>query len=786
MRFGKQCLLSLFLTVGLFAFAGEDFILLEMENFTKATSDHEDFAKVRDYRQASGRKILLRIFNEGTIQYDFSVPRDAKYVGWIRYARKTEKRVKVALDGGDVFSVKAPPSGTDERGNEKWGWLKLFEAPLTKGGHTIVLYPSPWKIDCVAISSNPDFTPPEINSLHSVSEKDLEILNAEIIPVVPDFLQALPEYELPEWFDGSRVQLHTRLGLRGRRFNEDTFYNAAKYFKQMGVKVFSRHIVTGGEGAWWPSAVGAVHDLAKDRNIAKEIIDDTHKHGLKVIVYYRHVEDDWAAENHPEWRCVDWNGKPIMASRGINMCMNSPYADYVLRRQLELVDLGADGFFYDHVHMPREACWCRYCRDAYKKLTGLDYPKDDNPDDPFWHKLKEFNNYTIAKTFSEWREALHERRADVVMVVGSNLWPCLSDKHMDHRAFRIMDCHKTEFNKGTVYRSPKALWPFPSNMRPMDLDVRLGYGFDVSRDASDGRPAHVWAHRIQYESHALAASAGMVAHGCVANLDVRETEIPDMNFKSSFEMGDRVSPYLKGTKPLRWAAVLHSEYARDRLGLDGYKVWKDNLYPLYGAYHVLLRDRVPVGFLTDSQLEQERLDRVRVIFVPDYKRLSDAMKESLGKFEKRGGTVVANRPEWEWHTEAGWPRATKQFREALAEAYRTVPVRAAGGNEKMHLQAYRSKDGKRLTVCVANDFSWVQVGGQGEEGYVEGDTVDSVREKPGTCDDVVLTLRTNEGRPPRKIFDVLHGRNLRPGTDGDSVIVKLPPFEYLAVLSVEF
>ncbi len=783
LRFARLLLALVF--VGFAALASDDVVVIEMEDFSEARSEHKDFAKTRRQGDASGQQILYRIFNDGTLHYSFSVPKDGDYSGWIRYTRKVEKQVRFTLDGGDFIGVKCAAIAQGEQKREEWGWLKLFEKPLSEGGHSIVLSNSPWKIDCIVLSAEADFTPSEVHSIHKATEEDLRVMGTAIVPIVPDYLKDLPEYRLPEWFDAHRVQLHTRLGMGHARKNEEVFYNAAKYFKEMGVTVFSRHIVTGGEGAWWPSSVGEIHELAGERNIAKEIIEDAHRHGTKIIVYNRHVEDDWAAEKHPDWRCVDWNGKPIMASRGVNMCMNSPYADYVLKRQLELVDLGADGFFYDHVHMPREGCWCQYCRKKFKAETGFEHPDKEDALDPLWHKLKEFNNNTIARTFVKWRRALHKRRADVVMVIGSNLWPCLSDKHMDHRAFRIMDSHKTEFNKGLVYRSPRALWPFPATMRPMDEDVRLGYGFDVSRDASDGRPAHIWAHRVKYESHALAATAGMVAHGCIANLDVRESEIPDMNFKTSFEMGDRVSPFLAGKMPLRWAAVLHSEYARDLQGLDAHKVWSSILYPMYGAYHVLLRDHVPVGFLTDSQLEQNRLEGIEVIFVPDHEHLTGRMKMALDKFEKRGGTVVKNRPGWEWHTESGWQDAVAGFREALSEAYKSVPVRASGGNEKMHLQAYWSPGMKSLTVCMANDFSWVEVGGKGEEGYVEGDTDDSVREKPAPCDDVVLTLDLGAGTSQPKVLDVLNNQELQPAVANESLTFQVPAFEYLAVISVE-
>jgi hypothetical protein len=286
----------------------------------------------------------------------------------------------------------------------------------------------------------------------------------------------------------------------------------------------------------------------------------------------------------------------------------------------------------------------------------------------------------------------------------------------------------------------------------------------------------VWAHRIQYESHALAATAGIVAHGCIANLDVQEKNIPDMNFKSSFEMGDRVSPYLADTKPLRHVAILHSEYARDRLGLDSYKVWKTLLYPIYGAYHTLIRDRIPCGFIFDSQLEQKKFDGIKTLFVPEIENLSGPMKAALVEFKKGGGTVIENNPEWEWHTEEGWSAAMAGFRKAIASEQ--VPAQAIGGNNKMQMQAYFSKDWKKLTVCLANDFSWAQVGGMGEEGYVEGDSKKSLLEKPPACSGVILKL----DRKPERVFEANTGKELR-WSDGQ---VKLPAFEYLAVVVAEY
>ncbi len=767
-----------------FLFAGEDpgvsdRILIEAENFTEARTESDDFARPQRYPDASGRAILLRIFNEGTLHYRFKVETSGAYSGWVRYTRKQDKKV-VSEVNGKTYNEKTPATNDKNDQGDVWRWGRLFRAKLQQGENDLVVHPSPWKIDCFVITADKNYIPTDAVELAArkriLSDEDKGIMGMQVAPLVPDFLQDFPDYELPEWFDAHRVQLHTRLAPSFLRRDPERFLEPGKWFKEMGVKVFSRHIVSGDEGAWWPSQHGAIDDMAVERNVAQQVIEDAHENGLRIIAYYRHIEDGWAAENHPEWRCVGPTGKPIPGTRGINMCMNSPYADFVLARQLELVELGTDGFYYDSVHMPRNGCWCEFCREKFTTLTGLTHPSKLDMDDPVWHKLKEFNNYTIAQTFATWRKALHARNPNLVMVVGSNLWPCLSDKHMDHRVFQILDCHKTEFNKGNVYRSPSALWSFPSDFRPMELDVRLGWGFDVARDATDGRPAHVWAHRIQSESHMLAATAGMVGHGCIANLDVRESRIPDDNFKSCFAMGERVSPFLKGTKPVRQVAILHSEQARDRDGLDYRKVWKDSLYPMYGAYHVLLRERIPCGFIFDSQLLQGKFEGIHSIFVPNFEDLPDAQKAALDAFKATGGDVVLNNPEWEWHTHSGWQSAVKQFRAELKDL--DVGIQANGGIEKMHLQAFSSKDGKQLSICLMNDFSWVQVGGKGEEGFVEGDDPHSLANRPEPCEGVRLILK----RKPRRVFEANSGQELVWTPDG----IKVPGFQNLAVIVAQY
>ena len=56
-------------------------------------------------------------------------------------------------------------------------------------------------------------------------------------------------YKLPAWYDGARVQLHTRLSLNWHDRHPDTFFGANDAFASMGARVFTRHIKSANEGA---------------------------------------------------------------------------------------------------------------------------------------------------------------------------------------------------------------------------------------------------------------------------------------------------------------------------------------------------------------------------------------------------------------------------------------------------------------------------------------------------------------------------------------------------------
>jgi len=581
-------------------------------------------------------------------------------------------------------------------------------------------------------------------------------------------------YELPEWFDSVRVQAHTRLS--PKFFKKTIFFEAAKGFKEMGVKVFIRHIKTADEGAWWPSKIGAVLPEVKKRNIAKEIIDNAHALNLRIIVYHRHMEDKFIAEKHPDWVCVNWNGDRLRGPRGNYLCFNSPYAEFFLDRASELARMGADGFYFDHVHMPPTGCWCSFCKDKFKEEMGIPYPKKFDLSDSIWHRLIDFNNRTVERTFSRWRTALHDINPELVLIVSSYSWPSLTDRHLSNRLLRISDSVKSEFRK-PVWKSKYTVFDWSGkHVKGRKPDVMMGLGYSLMRDAADGRPAHIWMVGLRDERSILYATAGVLTHGCIANLDVNERTIPNPIFRAAFKLGEKVSPYFAGTKPFRWALIHYSEYARDRYANLPEMAVTKIIAPFYFTYFAFLRMHLPVGFVTDSQLEEGIGNNHKILLTSSAKVLNPAMRSAVEVFRKRGGIVVDQQKLWAGHDLVrSMPNVKKAVRTQLRDVIRTAPVQVFGGPTKMHAEYFIKSNPNRVIVSLANDFSWVKIGKQAKK------NIHFKRISP--CTNVSVRLKL-PGRPKRAV-EIISQEQLPFQEKPTGLFLDVPAFDYMSVVEID-
>lgn len=608
---------------------------------------------------------------------------------------------------------------------------------------------------------------------------------------------------LPDWFEENRVQLHTRLGLS--YINTPEFFNADKGFKELGAGAFVRHVKTSSEDPWWPSAVPSEEDKrillnAKSgkvklfpygqRNLAKELIGGAHSQGLKMIAYIYSNTDATMSQLHPEWICKDTDGntiytKPGDNNRGAHLDISSPYREVILQRLLELAEMGAGGFFFDERHLPREGCWGTALEQSFREYTGLEVPKEKDEKNEIYRLYLDYRNAKIEETFAYLINKVKEKYPDVLFLINTNQVKDLDTHFMTSNLVSLSDSPKSEIQSKFNSYFDK------DKNRKLDLpayDIRQKFQSIFIRDAADGRPTHVWIVDAPNEEHLMGVTSYLISQGCVANLDIKESiimqdnentkgRLPREAYRKALALGNKVSPYLAKARPMKFAAVHFSELASNQMASDLNMMWEKVIWPAIGSFGVFEREHVPVGIITDRQLEKSMLEGYKLLFISTPELLTEEQKAVVEKFKANNGMVIYNSSEWKWGVSGKTEEAQKALRDMVYGKLQESFVKMDKAPEKAQLVAFENSEKGHLVVCITNDLSWFEVAKAKTE---EERSVENTKPKAPPASGIEVTIR--HPNPPKQVLEVVSGQWLdtRPIEGGYMVVI--PAFDYMAML----
>lgn len=615
---------------------------------------------------------------------------------------------------------------------------------------------------------------------------------------------AIQERVLPAWFEANRVQAHYENGIEEDLDGMYRDLHAA--VGSMGARVLTRIFKTTGEGAWWPTTVGRSHDALAGRDLGREIADDARGRGLKVFAYYRIMCDDLIEQEHPEWLCRDAEGKLVVEPRTRKrakpthvICFNSSARSFTQTRLLELADRGVDGIYFDSWHMP-EICACANCRAAFEKETGEPMDASAAQGSAAYRRASAFVGRTIVRTFTGWMAAVKEKHPGVVFAIGSSLYPCFDTQmQITSDLLRISDTSKTEFSKpfGGHLRSPAAAGVegggggggkqgfMDASYAIPDYDVQNALGWTFTRDSCDGRPPLMWIPFTRTEEEALFSVAAAVSYGCVASLHpegLRERRSPIVRsealrvYEPCYGLGNKVSPVLAGTRPVRDALIHVSGASRDtRIGDQG-RLWVELIAPILGAFEAMKEAHLPVATINDTQLEEGVPRETRVLFLPGESDCSEAQRASVRRFEDAGGRVIRLYPGAGWHLKAEKDRLKRELIAGVQGQGEVPPMRALGP-AGMHAVFYRDNDTRRTVVCLVNAFGWFRSSREGSSEKEKGSA-------PAPCSGVSIEIGGAQGAVGR-VFEAATGKELVPNAVGGRMTVSVPEFPVMACVVIE-
>ena len=130
---------------------------------------------------------------------------------------------------------------------------------------------------------------------------------------------------------------------------------------------------------YYPTKIGTPHPHLQ-RDLLGEMVEACHRAGIRVPAYTTVVWDELAFSQHPEWRqvtpagCIAGPSDSPLKPGWKNLCMNTPYVDYVLAQAEEMIaEYDLDGVFFDIVLRTTRFGGC-VCPDCLKGMLaqGLD------------------------------------------------------------------------------------------------------------------------------------------------------------------------------------------------------------------------------------------------------------------------------------------------------------------------------------------------------------------------------------------------------------------------------
>jgi hypothetical protein len=291
------------------------------------------------------------------------------------------------------------------------------------------------------------------------------------------------------------------------------------------------------------------------------------------------------------------------------------------------------------------------------------------------------------------------------------------------------------------------------------FDDQLALGWSIVRDCAGGRPPHVWTPFVRTEQAALYSAAAVATYGGVAAMNAgmrvpeRDGEKWRTLYASTFAMGEKLSPHLAYARPIPWAVLHIGERSRNARLSDTKRMWREVFLPVLDAYRSLKEAHVPWVTISDADLERGLPTEAKVLVLPWPEELSEKQRSIVAAFEKAGGVVL--RPKGDM------PQP---------------PIRITGP-KAMHAVCYRAGEGKRLTICLMNSYGWFRTTRKPNPRLNNGTA-------PPPCTGVAIEL-TKEMGSPKRVVEVLTGRELDLEATADGVRVTVPDFQINACVLVE-
>jgi Hypothetical glycosyl hydrolase 6/Beta-galactosidase trimerisation domain len=427
---------------------------------------------------------------------------------------------------------------------------------------------------------------------------------------------------------------------------------------------------------------------------------EAHKRGIRVFIYFNvHWYTKAFAEEHPDWRQIRENGKPLdgVYDTGADFCVNTPWRKWCFQVLRDLAAYGIDGVFYDGPVYRPDTCYCHYCREKFRSRFGREMPSKATRRGPAFKDLVDFQAASLADFLHDSRQVLKSINPEIALymnggVRGAN-W---ATDRLNRVLVGEQDLLGSEggFIGSDLTRVP--LWK--PGLTARLLESQAPGKPRVIFSAASHKP---WTFSILPGPELRLLYADSIANAANVwfGITTFEFDQPEMEPLAAMNAFLRTNAeYYKGTRSEAKAAVVWSDTtANFYSGAGAQLIDVDTVArtskvgdldaEFSGVTEALLRAHTPFDVIDDATLENEPLARYHAIFLPNVACMSEKAAARIREYVRAGGGLFATL-ETSLYDDTGLRR--KDF--ALADVFGAADAHRMAGPRRWDFMRPASRD----------------------------------------------------------------------------------------------
>ncbi len=397
------------------------------------------------------------------------------------------------------------------------------------------------------------------------------------------------------------------------------------------------------------SSVGPKHPKVSE-DLIEEAVKEGRRQGVKVVVMVGHTANKYLYSIHSDWAQVNKKGEIILLEHvpygaksyepeWPQMCINSPFIDYIAKEVKEVMEKNVDGVFLDSFRYQPDierACYCKWCRTRFKQEHGYDMPLEPKWGDSRWYELWEWRYRVVVEKLKQLHGLTKKINPQTLFMYNSHPggWAGRTNKVVelarDYIDVVFAECSEADHQP-------------PGFISEMVKVTKAMFG---------GKP--VWASRNYFHLYRtvspttpLAIKQGLreaiIAGGSpwllIFSISYKQDPSVIKAAKEVFKEHELLEEYLVDAEPLRYVAIVVSNTTRDHYGRDHPEHYVDEIR---GFYYALVHSHIPVEFIAERDLSDiSLLSRYHVVVLANTVCMSNNQTSVIEDYVKSGGKIIA-------------------------------------------------------------------------------------------------------------------------------------------------